>query len=260
MMDRIAQFKANPEFDKELMVRESRIPDFDLEDEKILGRMIALIGYSNNARADKITPLVVNGVFERAFQNYSIKHVAGSSPKHIIRDHWTELKAIRFKYKIESMIECAKVLASIQERYGSFMRYLREYGLPSRVESEVDIKVFWEAFNRIRAYLRQSGIPYFANFTSLCHLLLDQGFDCAKPDLAVMKTAVFLGIVPGPPKQKNNPEKLGNHPEASLRTTVETIQSYAVHRSTRAPVIDLYWLIRGGQTGVKTFMQAAYYA
>src|SRR5215510_4868034 len=52
--------------------------------------------------------------------------------------------------------------------------------------------------------LRRTGLPYFRNLTSLCHLLLchllmDLGFDCAKPDSAGMKAAVGLAIVPRRP-------------------------------------------------------------
>lgn len=103
------------------------------------------------------------------------------------------------------------------------------------------------------------GFPHFSNFISLCHLLMELGFDCAKPDIIVMKAAVDLGIVPEPPKQKNNPDKSRPHPESSLQQAVSTIQRYALSRHTRAPVTDLYFLIHGGQSDAIGLVKAAYY-
>jgi hypothetical protein len=73
------------------------------------------------------------------------------------------------------------------------MRYVNSVGLPSPIKSEDDIRAFWEGFNQIRACFLELRLPYFGNFTSLCHLLLHLGFDCAKPDIIVMKAAVDLG-------------------------------------------------------------------
>jgi hypothetical protein len=88
---------------------------------------------------------------------------------------------------------------------------------------------------------------------------MDRGFDCAKPDLAVMKAAVEMGIAPDAPKQKRNPDKSCAYPERDLRNAIKAIQSYAVCRSTRAPVMDLYFLIHGGQLGVRELVQDGYY-
>jgi hypothetical protein len=75
-----------------------------------------------------------------------------------------------------------------------------------------------------------------------------------------MKAAVDLRIVPAAPKQKKEPTKPRLHPEKDLQTTVETIQSYALCRDMRAPVVDLYLLIHGGQLGVRGLVQSDYYA
>jgi hypothetical protein len=37
------------------------------------------------------------------------------------------------------------------------------------------------------------------------------------------------------------------------------IQAYGVSKGIRVPVIDLYFLIRGGQTGVKHLVRPEYY-
>jgi hypothetical protein len=140
------------------------------------------------------------------------------------------------------------------------MNYVKSVGLPCLIKSECDIQAFWEGFNQIRAYFLGLQLPYFANFTSLCHLLMHLGFDCAKPDIIVMKAAVDLAVVPQPPKQKKNPEKSCTHSEESLKQTVKTIQAYAACRNTRAPVIDLYFLVHGRQADTIGLVEAAYFS
>jgi hypothetical protein len=258
MVETVNRFKRDPEFTLWVDERVACVPCFNSTDEVLLGRLITLIAYSNNAKADGITRLVDQGVLKRIFQDYSVEKVAELSPEKVIELHWHEIRAMRFKYKVDAMALCANCLLSIRKRYGSFMTYLANTGLPMALKSENDIRSFWVAFGKIQGYFRELNIPYFRNLTSLCHLLMDVGFDCAKPDLAVMKTAVDLGIVLPPPKQKKNPNKNRSHPEEDLRRTVETIQAYAISRNTRAPVMDLYFLIRGGQTGVTHLVKAGY--
>jgi 3-methyladenine DNA glycosylase Tag len=247
MIARIEGFKVIPNFDEFVRMREVRIADFSLDDDKILELMIELIAYSNQARADRIDILIDRGTFAKPFRDYSVKQVVAQSAESIIREHWREMSAIRFKYKVQSIIDCATFLSSNQQRYGSFMEYLRRTGLPLRLESAQDIGAFWGTFDQIRADFEKWRVPYFRNFISLCYLLMELGFDCTKPDSAVMTAAVTLGIVPDPPTQKKDPSKLGTHPEASLRKTVETIQSYAVVRKKCTPVIDMYFLILGSR-------------
>jgi hypothetical protein len=74
-----------------------------------------------------------------------------------------------------------------------------------------------------------------------------------------MKFAVELGIVPEPPKKRNKPNEIGSHPKASLKKAVRTIQAYAVQKKMRVPVIDLYFLIHGGQTGSIDLVKPEYY-
>lgn len=207
MVEHINRFKCDPGFTLEVERRAAYVPDPNSKDEDLLERMIYMIAYSNNAQADAVTRVYNEGAFKRAFLDYSVEAVARLGSEAVIEAHWDEIKAVRFKYKVKAMVECARCLLKIRERHGSFMGYLGSTGLPAAVKSEEDIRSFWEAFGQIREYFLDSGVPYFPNLTSLCHLLLDLGFDCAKPDLAVMKASVELGIVPAPPKQKKNPNK-----------------------------------------------------
>jgi len=260
VIQRIDSCRVEPEFTNELKWRVEGKPDFNLPDEKILARMIDLIAYSNNAPANKVGKLIESGILRTIFHDYSIEKTVESLPEQIRLQHWSAMTAIRFKYKIDRMIACAACLQQFRERHASFMAYVHSVGLPSAVNSEHDVQSFWGGFDAIASHLWHVDFPYFKNFTSLCHLLMDLGFDCAKPNLAVMKAAVDLGIVPAAPTQKKDPNKTRLHPEKHLRTTVEAIQSYALCRNTRAPVVDLYFLIHGGQLGVKSLVQSQYYS
>jgi 3-methyladenine DNA glycosylase Tag len=274
MVDRVSRFKVDPEFSRQIDERSSTRPNFAMDDREVLRHLMVLIAYSNNANSLKVTRLVESDVFESIFQNYFIKNwthlsAEGASDgggntttelaKTIVNEHWLDLTAIRFKYKVEAWTRCAKCLQAIHCEYGSFMTYLKGTGLPSILQSECDIQVFWDCFDKIRNRLLQEKFPYFANFTSLCHLLLHVGFDCAKPDLIVMKSAVGLGIVPQPPKKKSKPSESGTHPERSLRKTVRTMQAYAVQKGIRVPVIDLYFLIHGKQADAIALVKPEYY-
>jgi hypothetical protein len=257
MVERINRFKIDPQFTQQMEDRRRKAPNFALSDSEILRHLMILVAYSNNANSEKVTHLVEGPAFESIFQKYFVQKTSELTAERIIADCWHDLTAIRFKKKIDAWVRCAKSLPSIQTRYGSFMRYLSSTGLPNSIKSADDIEVFWESFNRIRAYFLELELPYFGNFTTLCHLLMHLGFDCAKPDIIVMRAAVDLGVVPLPPKKKNS-EKRRAHPEQSLAQTVRTIQGYAVGRNTRAPVIDLYFLIHGGQADSKGLVAAAY--
>ena len=258
MLEQVNRFRSDPAFESWVEERVACVPRFESTDDELLGRFITLIAYSNNAQANLVTRMVELGVLRKVFQDYSVEKVSVLQPEQVLKQHWQAIQAMRFKYKVDAMVRCAQCLLLIRKQHGSFMTYLAGMGLPGAIKSDADILSFWTAFGRLRAYLWELDFPYFQNLTSLCHLLMDIGFDCAKPDLAVMKAAVDLGIVAPPAKQKKNPEKSRGHSEEALRRTVQAIQAYAISRNTRPSIIDLYFLIRGGQTGVRHLVKAGY--
>jgi hypothetical protein len=182
MVERVNRFKIDPQFTQQVEERHGKVPDFTLDDQRVLRHLMVLIAYSNNANAEKGTRLVEGKVFESVFEKYFVEKTTEVTAESIIDSCWQDLTAIRFKYKVDAWVRCARCLLSIQGRFGSFMRYINSVGLPSPIKSEDDIRAFWEGFNQIRAYFLELRLPYFGNFTSLCHLLLHLGFDCAKPD------------------------------------------------------------------------------
>jgi hypothetical protein len=249
---RIKQFQVEPDFSQAVTERINRTPDLGLVDDAILKRFIKLIAYSNNARADVVGRIVRSGIFDRIFRHYDVQEVADLEPTYVIQEYWPQIKGIRFQSKVGRMINCAKRLLDIQSEHGSFMRYLTKQNIPTRIHTMTDLDSFWNGFDAAIADLRAIRMPYFQNLTSLCHLLLDLGYDCAKPDSVIMKAAVDLQIV-SPPRKK------GSFTDREHREVVRLIQIYAMCRGIRVPVVDLYFLIHGGQTNAARFVQSTYY-
>ncbi len=90
-------------------------------------------------------------------------------------------------------------------------------------------------------------IPFFKCTTSLLHFLLSIGYDCIKPDIIVMMVAKKGNIVPSETGDGNR------------RKVVRDIQLYSVDRQIRPSVVDLYFLIYGGQTGVTHLVHPWFY-
>lgn len=272
MIERVNRFKADPRFSEQMCERSRTTPRFAMNDREILRLLVVLIAYSRGAKSKLVERLVEGDVFESIFQKYIVRYWEQLSAKDgngddraselaqtILDEHWPDLTAIRFRGKIKDWTCCPKYLVEIQHEYGSFMAYLKHAGFPIRIESERDLRVFWSSFDKVEKKLSQMKFPYIGQLTSLCHLLLGLGFDCAKPDSAVMKSAVELGIVPEPSRRRNKPNESGSHPKASLKKAVRTMQAYAVQKGMRVPVIDLYFLIHGGQTSSVDLVKREYY-
>ncbi|MEX2142505.1 MAG: hypothetical protein WD894_24845 [Pirellulales bacterium] len=256
MAERIHQYAVEPEFAQEIRRREAE-PSFDLDDDAILKRMILLIAFSQQVRSAIISDIVHRGVFERVFLSFCPADVATIDPKQLRELYWDNpskpnerLAPLRFPGKLTSMVECAKSLQQIASRHGSFMRFLQLQQLPIRIRSRTDADQFWIAFEKTRLQLTAIGTPFFNKFTSLCHLLQYLGFDCAKPDSVVMDVGARLGIVAKPAT---------TFPEADRRTVVQTMQLYSAAKGIRTGVVDLYFLIHGGQTDAQKYVTPAYY-
>jgi 3-methyladenine DNA glycosylase Tag len=244
LLERIRKYASEPEFSKEIRSRE-RTPNFDLPDNDVLWEMIEVIALSQAVPAKRIGDMIDRGVFSDVFGSFDPATVARMKPEDIYKRHWKgKLSPIRFPNKIDAMVACAISLRAIAKQHGSFMNSLKAAHFPERIHSNADIGQFWEAFERAS---RQAP-PYFQkNFTSMCHLLQTYRFPCAKPDKVVMKVAVSLGIVSDRKK----------YPESDLRKVVQFMQSYAAQRGMSVPMVDLIFLIHGGQSWAKKLVRAS---
>lgn len=209
--------------------------------------MIKVIAYSQAVPADRIGAMIDRGVFDDVFGPFDPVAVARMDPEQIYKKNWGgKLSPMRFPDKIEKMVECAKSLPPIKERFGSYMKYLKASQLPERLCSQTDIDQFWTAFENS---CKQSPAYFQRNFTSMCHLLQTFRFPCAKPDKVVMTVAAQLGMV----------SQRKQYPERELRNVVQLMQLYAVKNGLSVPMVDFVFLIHVRQTWAKNFVRASYY-
>jgi hypothetical protein len=76
---------------------------------------------------------------------------------------------------------------------------------------------------------------------------MDLGYPCVKPDSVVMNVSKKLGLVPS---DKGDP---------NLIEAVESIQQYCIVKNMKPSIIDLYFLIYGGQDGVRNLVLPRFY-
>lgn len=232
---------------KDVNERKNRTPDFSLSDNAILQRCIMLIAYSKQAQSRLVDRLVESGIFDRMFETYDPATVAKLDSDQLLNDYWSQIGAIRQRSKIPAMIRCAEVFLAVQQEHSSFMKYLETRDLPTAIRSESDIGAFWKGFKAIQSDLERAEMPFFSRLTSLCHLLQFLGYDCAKPDSVVMSAAAKLGIAPS------------NLSDGNRRNVVIAMQVYCLCRIMHVPVLDLYLLIGGGQTGARECVEPRFY-
>jgi 3-methyladenine DNA glycosylase Tag len=202
--------------------------------------MASLIAFSNNAPSDTVGEMIESGVFEKVFHKFDLDMVANLNADTIIANNWHIIRSIRFKKKVDAIIDCAKLLQKLGKDKSSIASLCNSFNLPKEINSEADIVKFWEQFDRILTNYKRLGMPYFKKDTSLLHLLLHLGFPCVKPDLIVMKVAASLGIV----ADKVN---YNTYSPNEKKLVVTTIQRYCLQRNIKPAVLDFYFLIYGGQ-------------
>lgn len=232
--------KKNPEFSKEIKIRRARTPDTFRSDRDILEKMSELIAYSNGAKGNLVNSMITQGTLKEVFKDFDANKVAEMNPEIIEEKQWDSIKVMRQKFKIKSIVGCAKILIQIARDKGSFKNLLDSYGIPLSIKNEGDMDDYWNGFLSLQNELVKLEIPHFKSTTTLLHLLLEMGFDCVKPDLIIMRVAHQIGIVNYTTKKPR---------ERDLVNTVKAIQFYCIERKVKPSEIDLYFLVFGGQTG-----------
>lgn len=238
---KVDRVKKEPIFSEEVNTRNNRYEKtVETEKNNLLRVMASLIAFSNNAPSDKVGEMIESGVFEKVFHKFDLDIVTNLNADKIITDNWHSIRSIRFKKKVDAIIDCARLLQKIGKDKSNIESLYKSFNLPKTIYSEADIGKFWEQFDRILVNYKRLGMPYFKNDTTLLHLLLHLGFPCIKPDLIVMKVAASLGIV----ADKDN---YNTYSPSEKKLVVTTIQRYCLQRNIKPAVLDLYFLIYGGQ-------------
>jgi len=243
IIETIDFFKVESIFNDEKKIRQNKIVSVLPNDNQILKTFSYLIAYSQNANSEIVEQILNSGKLEKAFKNFEIDEVVKLNPCDIADNHWSCIKGIRQQAKLFHIVSLARKIKNI----GSFKDILNSTNIPTTIKTEKDIVNFWLGFDQLLSRLKENKIPFFQSTTSLLHFLLDIGYDCVKPDLVVMKVAKNLNIVDSVTGDKN------------FRITVRFIQEYSINRNIRPSVIDLYFLIDGGQMGAKKFVNQDFY-
>jgi 3-methyladenine DNA glycosylase Tag len=206
--------------------------------DRLMEKFCVAIAHSQSAPSDVVLRMIKAGHLKAAMHDYSVAKIASENPTQLLRRCWKKpLTCIRFKGKIKSMVQCARILKDIESEHGSFAKYLRSFRVPRRIYSNADIEVFWQAFDALQQDLKKRKIPFFANTTSLLQLLIDLDHDALKPDLIIMRVAYQWGIVP---RETGIP---------ALRQAVRAFQEYGVIRKRRPLAVDWVVLTHGKQKG-----------
>lgn len=240
--------RKEPEFSARLSERVHRTTASLQSDRDVLRVFARLIAYSQNAKAALVSAMLSKGVFEAAFSNFEVEQVRIMTPATVEAVYWDSIRAIRFKRKIRGIIGSAESLSSIEAKYGSFVKLLERSCIPAVLRSAADVERFWRGFDNLLLVLKEEKMPFFKRTTSLLHFLLSVGYDCIKPDIIVMRVAKKGNMVPSEVGDENR------------RKVAKEIQSYSVDRQIRPSVVDLYFLIYGGQTGVKHLVHPWFYS
>ena len=251
IVERVDSFKEDPQFTEEFNLRNSRLPDSSWGDPEYLREFATLISYSQNARSDAVSEMIDTGVLEEAFDGFEVRNVAAASPEKIIDTYWEKLTPVRFKRKIYKIVWCATGIETLMYMNTPVNKTMQS--VPSRINSNQDIETFWEKIHELRDRMISVKMPFFSRWTSLLHLLSHTGYDCIKPDSAVMRTASEELKIVQPSKTKS-----GYYPESDKLEVVRTVQRYSVEKKLRPPVLDLYLLIEGGQLWAKRFVKPSF--
>ncbi len=118
--------RIEPDFSAALSERMQRTPTSIQSDRDVLRTFARLIAYSQNAKAALVKDMLSKGIFDTVFRNYEVEQVRTIEATAVEAMYWHAIKAIRFKRKIQAIINCAESLASIQAKYGSFVKLLEQ--------------------------------------------------------------------------------------------------------------------------------------
>jgi hypothetical protein len=230
------------EFERRSDPRPTRIPS----DIGVMKHFCIAIAYSQGSQSRIIGKLIDTHQFKEAFHGFDFHALAKANPENILDEFWSVLKSMRFRSKVEKIVQCARILGDIAREHGSFAKFLNGYKIPRRLKTSQDIDTFWTAFEDLRKDLLRRGMPFFRHTTSLLQLLLDLNHDAIKPDLIIMRLCYRLGIT-----QKETGDK-------HFRHAVRFLQEYAVKRKLSANALDWALLAFGGQTGAGSLLQFNY--
>jgi 3-methyladenine DNA glycosylase Tag len=239
IIENIDKNKIESIFSDEVNLRNNKKVAKDLTENEIIEIFTMLISYSQNANSKLVEEIIKSGIFKEIFANFDINQIVKMNPCDLADKYWAKIGGIRQQAKLFHIVSLARKIKNI----GSFNKLLTKTEIPETIKTQNDIDNFWIGFKKLKKVMEENKVPFFRSSTSLLHFLLETGYDCVKPDLVVMKVAKKIGIVENVSGDKN------------LIKTVRTIQEYSIYKGIRPSVIDLYFLIDGGQLGAVKYVK-----
>lgn len=216
----------------------SKIPD----NNALLEKLAVIIAYSQNARSDRVTELLKSGRYHELFKRFDVDYVAGLNPCDVVESGgWALISAIRQKTKVFQLVMAARAIKA-----SSVVGTMNASAMPKSFLIPQDIPLFWKSFRQLKKELQLLDIPFLRSTTSLLHLLLELGYDVAKPDTIVMAVAKKLGIV----------NKVSG--DTNLTNVVRVMQEYALLNNVRPGIVDLYFLTDGQQSDTRQYVVKDY--
>ena len=243
IIEKITAFKIEPKFSIEFNKRTKNRPPETLSKNELLEIFVRLISFSQQAISKKVKSIIDNRIFNEILENYDIDKVAKMNPCDLVEKYWSKVTGIRQQTKFFQIVMFSRLI----QRDNKVLELLTNPPIPKTIKSEKDIEEFWEGFKILQQKLKLAKTPFLRETTTLLHFLLDVGYDCIKPDSAVMKTSKKIGLVQNEKGKKN------------FIKTVTFIQNYALKKGIRPNIIDLYLLIEGKQTDASQLVDKTYY-
>lgn len=242
---RILTFKKEPHFQIEINNRNSRVRAKDLSKNDILEIFASIVAFSQEANSAFVRDkLILTGDFKRIFKDFSVELVSQLDYESFMNSEWLKpLTYIGKKKKINKIIDFANKIKQDEELF----EILRHPKIPSLIKREEQIQEFWRSLYVLQSILKEKEIAFLGSTTSLLHYLLEIGYDCIKPDSAVMEVANKIGIVENTKGDKNH------------KRAIDFLLLYAVRHNLRPSILDLYFLIAKPQEGAKQYVHPEFY-
>ncbi|MCJ7484066.1 MAG: hypothetical protein MUO31_13990 [Thermodesulfovibrionales bacterium] len=243
LVTNIDKFKNEPSFSDEMEKRNVRRVESNLSESRIIEILTELIATSQNANSKIVEKIIKTGIFKEIFVNFEIDKIIKMNPCDLADQYWEKISGIRQQAKLFHIVSLARKI----NRIGSFVNLLTDTQIPKEIKTNEDIEHFWNGFSKLKKTMKTNKIPFFRSTTSLLHFLLRTGYDCIKPDLVVMRVSKKIGIVDEEKDDQN------------LVRAVRAIQEYSIDRKIRPSIVDLYFLIEGGQKWAMKFVKPEFY-
>lgn len=243
VIEKIDKYRKVNIFDQEVKKRSERKPPKNLTSSELLKIFVELISYSQQAKSKNVKQIIESKVFNQIFDDYNLESVAKMNPCDLVDKYWVNVSGIRQQTKFFQIVMFSRVL----QKNKKIIDLLSNPPIPKSIKNQDDISAFWIGFKELKQNLKDSKTPFIRETTTLLHLLLETGYDCIKPDSAVMKASKKLGLVESESGDTNFIE------------TVKFIQEYSLYKKIRPSAIDLYLLIEGKQTDAKQLVEENYY-